>query len=221
MIHTAGYHYLTLGSLYGQFGFLPEALTHYQLAASAFRRDQDLINAGHVSNRRGELYLAMGQSDRACQQFQIAIQLFHRGEQASQATTALRNLAMVLHQRGHSAAAMGLLEQALSTCDRTGNSLEEAATLTCLGEIYSAQRQFLFALGCFDAALEIYRTAQTSSQPQSRDALLYRSARVLSHLADLCDQTGHPDLAEERHQEVFDLLMAIKNPSPFDLTMGY
>jgi hypothetical protein len=44
---------------------------------------------------------------------------------------------------------------------------------------------------------------------------------VLSHLADLCDQTGHPDLAEERHQQVKDLLMAIKTPSPFDLTMGY
>jgi tetratricopeptide (TPR) repeat protein len=221
MIHTAAYRYWTLGSLYAQFGFLPEALTHYQLAASTFRRDQDLIHAGHVSNRRGEIYLAMGQSDRAFHQFQIAIQLFHRGEQASQATAALRNLAMVLHQRGHSAAAMELLEQALSTCDRTGNSLGEAATLTCMGEIYSAQRQFLFALGCFDAALEIYRTAQANTQPQSRDALLYQSARVLSHLANLCEQTGHPDLAEERHQEAFELLQAIKNPGTFDLTMGY
>ncbi|MEO1592840.1 MAG: hypothetical protein AAFU71_16335 [Cyanobacteria bacterium J06632_22] len=159
-MHLSGYRYVTLGSLHAQFGQLEQAINAYRQALLSFRRENDRVNIGNMLNRLGELHAVHGNLRKTRTLCQAAARIFRQMDHTAGAITAVRNVAMVHYQAQRYPLALHLLEKVLMDCDASGDTFNEAITLTCMAQVYLSQSKYLFALACHEAAIELFQAIE-------------------------------------------------------------
>lgn len=192
-----GKAFLTLGSLYRQHRELEQAIKFWQAAVQAFTQSQDSIRLGISLRQLGELYMEKQQ--------------YSRSQACSQAAVAVLEPFNVHHEHGHAVYQLGLvhlklgqlsraeaeLERAMQLYQMQQNDLDENRALISLGKLYARRREFMFALACYESALDSLLLPH-----QSCERTEYLLIEVLCEISILCRETGHFDWASVPYQDV-------------------
>lgn len=138
-------HY-NLANLLKSEGRVDEAITHYQ-AASALSRDPKA--SAPVHNNMGEAYYTKGLTEKAVEEFKIAIAL------QPDYGNAHNNLANAYAQAGRLDEAIGEYELAIKAGPEDGNVLNLGMMYYNLGITYMEKGMPGRAIGCFETAVKL------------------------------------------------------------------
>ncbi|EKU97205.1 hypothetical protein Lepto7375DRAFT_6377 [Leptolyngbya sp. PCC 7375] len=202
-----GYRYWTLGALHRLFGQFDIALNHYQKALATFRNTNDILNMGRMLNCIGGLHGSQGNVD--CRKWfcMEAIRTVWQLQHEIAAIPALANVAMVYHHQDCHRLAIKLLKQVSERCQTMGDLLNEAITLIYMGQVYAASQQYLFAIACHQASLEIL---QNSLALKHREEAVCLTVLNLCYAARLYQVTHHSEAAEQNYRQAMYLLEKIE-----------
>ncbi|MEO0868133.1 MAG: hypothetical protein AAFY17_06730 [Cyanobacteria bacterium J06642_11] len=202
-MRVVAYRHWILGLLYTQFNQRSLAFREYQLALNEARQANDLLNVGRLLWHLAELYKLQGKPDQQDKLSMAAVQTFWQLKSKADATPALATVAMAYHSYGYHRSALTLLKQAADSCQRMGDLPNEAITLFYMADVYTQTKQYLFAVACHQASLEILHT---SLSLQTCSKAVYFEALNTFRLANLYHMTQHADMAHDMYLQVFRLL---------------
>lgn len=197
-------HLSTRGTLHYRAGHLKAAVDCYEAALKAFHHAQNLIGVGKTLSDLGMAYNQLGQGERAYGLCQAAVGILESSGDQVYYATALHSLGVTQYALGRYEAAVVVLSQALDLRTQLGDRSGESMTLSYLGRAYEQLNQNMFALCCYESALDICRMITQPSFVERQG-----EARILGQLASLYQRTGHPDLAVEHALAALDILTAI------------
>ena len=206
MDDVIGYRHWTLGALHNLFGQLDTALEHYQKALAIFHKADDILNTGRMLNCIGGLHGSQGNIDcrkRFCME---VIRTFWQSQHEILAIPALANVAMVYYYQNHSRLALKLLRQVSERCQNMGDLLNEAITLINMAQVYADDKQYLFAIACHQASLEILKN---SLSLKYREEAICFTVFNLCYVANLYSMTHHSEAADKNYREALNLLERI------------
>ncbi|MEM0979151.1 MAG: tetratricopeptide repeat protein [Cyanobacteria bacterium P01_H01_bin.58] len=198
-----GKSFWALGSLYRQHRELDQAIKFWQAAVQSFTQSQDFIYLGVSLRQLGELYMEQRQ--------------YSRSQACSQAAVAVLEPCNVHHEHGHAVYQLGLaclksgqlsraeaeLERAMQLYQMQQNDLGENRALISLGKLYARRHEFMFALACYESALDSLLASY-----QSCERTEYLLIEVLCEISILCRETGHFDWANVPYQDVLSHFIA-------------
>jgi len=113
------------------------------------------------------------------------------------------NLGLTYYQRGYYRQAQTCFQTALQHWQANADSLGLALTLDYLGRIYARQQESWLALGSFEAATDVLNDLAEHTDVR-REA-----AALLLQMADLCEQTQHPELAIAYWSEALEIYQTL------------
>lgn len=166
-----------------------QALDLYQQALELANCHQALTEMGLCLNGLGLIYLSLRNFDRAQTYTQTAVAIFEETGDGAFLAAATHNLGVALYWQHHYAAAIQVFSQSQQLRHQMADTLGEAITLDYMGRAFASQRDFMFALSCYQAALECY------SEITDCDGIEMQIAILQGQIAILCEQTHHRELA--------------------------
>lgn len=177
-----------------------QALTYYERALYQATRLQRITQMGLCLNGMGLIYRKLQNYERSHTYSQAAVEMFTESGDRTYRAAALHNLGITCYRLQRHGQALHHFEQALSLRNSLKDLLGESMTLACMGQVYVHRQEFLFALGCYQAALEACREfGQQVNVVQEESILLGQIARV-------CEHTNHKDLAINYYLEALEKL---------------
>lgn len=195
---------ITLGSLYCQFEAWDQATAAYLLASDWARVARDAVELGTALNGLGTVMLYRQHYELAHQCFRDAAQHLRPTNDSSQYAAALHNLGVAHHWLGHHSTALQHLENALALRNELWDVAGEAMTLTWMGRIYCVEKQFAYALACYESALDLC----TQKSAVFEGAWFEAGLRCL--IAKLAEQCHHADLAIGHYLDALKLVWGIE-----------
>jgi tetratricopeptide (TPR) repeat protein len=202
--HQPGYQYSTSGLLYYQLGQWDQAIEHSIKALDALNMAKDAVGMGQTLTQLSEIFRQRQQFAIARQCAEMAVyQLRRAGTQdrtiRSQYALALHQLGGIHYHQKRYSVAMKMLERCLTLRQEQKDNLGEAQTLLAMGQVYVARQQYLYGLACYEAALEICHQRQPLLEGP------WLEAEVRGLIAQVCELTGHWDLALSHYLKAFSL----------------
>ncbi|MBE7384968.1 MAG: tetratricopeptide repeat protein [Leptolyngbya sp. SIO1E4] len=182
---------------------LQPALNTYQQALREAAAAQDAVSIGICLNGIGLVHLCWQRYPRADTYFYAAANILAETAAAAGHATALHNWGIANYCRGYTATARDCFQQALDRWQAGQDPLGEALTLAYLGRTYARDREYWFALGSFEAAVDLFH--EISDEVDVRG----EAAALMAQIALVCEQTRHFDLAIAYYLEAYDLYQAI------------
>lgn len=191
---------LGIANHYHVTGNYEQALTYYERTLYQATQQQRVTQMGLCLNGMGLIYRKLRNYERSHTYSQAAVQMFEEAGDRTYQAAALHNLGITCYRLQRHSQALSHFEQALSLRNTLRDLLGESMTLACMGQVYASRQEFLFALGCYQAALEACREfGQQVNVAQEEGILLGQIARV-------CEQTDHQDLAIDYYLEALEKL---------------
>ncbi|MEM9006504.1 MAG: hypothetical protein AAGE59_23635 [Cyanobacteria bacterium P01_F01_bin.86] len=191
------------GLFYQERGELAQAQHNFEAAIQAFTRIQDLINLGRALNSLSLICLQQQQPARSLAYSQAAVAILEPGTAPQDYAFAVYQLGVSHLREGQLAQAESCLERALSLYDQLQAPLLESQVLLRLGELYAQQEVVLFALACYEAALDNLLLHDEKGECK---ALLID---VLRTLAIFCQETEQEGWANLAYQDVLNHFLAL------------
>ena len=133
---------------------LDQALSHFENALQHFVQTQDEQGMGQSLNGLSAVYLETGAYDRSIAYSQAATIILQGIYAPNDYTIALHQLGMSHFRLHNLSVAQACFEQALSLYTLLNDEQMEKILLLSLGQVYTQQGQYMFALACYQAALE-------------------------------------------------------------------
>jgi CHAT domain-containing protein/Tfp pilus assembly protein PilF len=153
---------------------------------SAFGKDSFSFQGEALNlNNVGQIYLSLGQYDKALKLYQQALNLYQENNYKLGIAVSLNNLGQVYQGKSDFNQALTFNQQALKTYREIGDTTGEGITLSNLGLVYQRQNQLPKALELFQQALPIHK--------QVRD--IVSEAFTLKHIGDILAAQNQPELA--------------------------
>jgi tetratricopeptide (TPR) repeat protein len=172
-----------------------DALIHAERALRDFVAFQDSGGVGRSLSQLGQIYLAQGQVDRAVAYGQAAVAVLADTAAIAAQAAAWHGLGLARAAQGDWEGAQTALNAALDRYYRLGQPDAEVHTLIALGQVYVQRREFMFALACYEAALDLGTT-----RPHHRRAM----AQTLIQVGELCEATDRPLWAIAPYEDALD-----------------
>lgn len=190
--------HLKEGQLCYEQGWWADALHHLESALQIFTALQVAVGVGRSLALMGAIHRTQGYANRAQAYSQAAAVVLENTPAQRDLAQALTCLGLAHWAEQDYNPAQQALETALHLYQTLKMPFEEGRVLTWLGQIYGYQREFMFALACYEATLDLYLPL-----PQTED-VERQTAQVLMRLGPLCEQTGRPQLAIAPYQEALE-----------------
>ena len=235
---------LSLGDLHWRLSRYPDAIAHYQRAATLAEKAGWRHGHGAVLGNLGNVYQQSGALDQAAEHYRQALAVAEELGWTVGVSANLENLGTVCWEAGRLAEAVGYATRAVAICRETGFRFAEAVTLTGLGEVCHALGRPGEARDHLDRALALHREvgnrggeAETvrllavlhrdagehgRAREVAQEALaLTRAAGdrryeadTLTTLGTIEDAAGNPDAARAHHAAALALAREIGNRYP-------
>ncbi|WP_017302225.1 tetratricopeptide repeat protein [Nodosilinea nodulosa] len=202
-----GQAHSTEGLLYYQLGLWPQAMARYKQSLAVFQAEDNLIGIGHVCRQIGAIMLHWQDYSLARRWAELAAYTFTKALRAeghqpmvrSDYAAALHLLGQANFHQGHFFLALKRFEKALALRNQLHDDVGEALVLVDMGRVYHAQRQYWFALACYEGALDIGRLHETALEGR------WFEAEIRHLIAQVCRVCGHQDLALKHDLEALAL----------------
>jgi tetratricopeptide (TPR) repeat protein len=175
-----------------------QALDLYQQALELANCHQALTEMGLCLNGLGLIYLSLRNFDRAQTYTQTAVAIFEETSDRVFLAAATHNLGVALYWQHHYEAAIQAFSQSQQLRHQMADILGEAITLDYMGRAFASQQEYMFALSCYQAALECY------SEMTDYDGIEMQIAILQGHIAILCEQTHHQELAISHYLDALE-----------------
>lgn len=171
-------------------GRLGEAETVYRRGLEAAVQINHSIAIAACLNGLGLICLERQHYSQAQAHCRTAVEVLSEVEVPAQLAIAQHNLGLALFHQENYLQAKVWFQAALNTWQLLDeDSLEVATTLKYLGQTYAHLKEFWFALGSFEAALDVLY--DMSEHPNVYEVAI----ALLLQMAALCQETHHRDIA--------------------------
>lgn len=190
--------HLAEGRFCYQQGEWHDALRHLDLALQTFSALQVGVGVGCTLALMAQIHWLQGEPSRALAYSQAAVAVLEDTPARPERAQALTCMGLVHLQQRDYPQAQQALEAALHLYQALQDPFQEGVVLTCLGRVYAQRREFMFALACYEATLDLYWPLPRT------DYVERQTARVLTWLGQLCEETKRPELAIAPYQDALD-----------------
>ena len=170
-------------------GYGAAAIQVYQEVLVTTTRVERPLTSAFCLNGIGLSHLDQGQYGLAESRFRAAAAVLADIVAPVPSAIVHHNWGLTYYQRGYYRQAQTCFQTALQHWQASADSLGLALTLDYLGRIYAHQQECWLALGSFEAATDVLNNLAEHTDVR-REA-----AALLVQMADLCEQTQHPELA--------------------------
>ena len=188
-----------LGTLYCQLAAWEQATEAYLVAADWAKIARDPIEMGIAMQGLGTVMLYRQRYELARQCFNHAVQCLQSTHDHSQYAAALHSLGVAYYGLGSYPQALDLFQKALTLRGELWDVAGEILTLPWMGRVHCAQRQFAYALACYETALDL-----CAQHLRAEDQWFEAGLRCL--IAELAEQCGHLDLAVGHYLDALKLV---------------
>ncbi len=183
----------------------------WELALQCFTQSQQWQHVGISLCQLGTLARQHGQFSRSQSYSQAAVAILDTLEAPKVQAHAVYELGLSYWQLIDLPQAEQQFERAMLLYQAASDCVGELRSLLALGRLYAQQREFMFALACFESALDTL-LLPVHNAGVTEDLLV----EVLCEIAILCRTTGHHDWAIIPYQDVLNHFMA-QGKSPIAL----
>lgn len=174
--------WLNRGQCHYQCGQLARSLTYFEAALQYFAQIQDEKGIGRSLNGLSAVYLAMGEYPRSRSYSQTATIILQALSAPADYAEALCHLGISHFKLDNLAAAQVCFEQALTLYTSLHNKSRENSLLLTLGQTYAQQKQYMFALACYEALLD------NLFAPLGQAAIQQLLPMTLNSMRQLCEE---------------------------------
>jgi tetratricopeptide (TPR) repeat protein len=175
-----------LGLAYAETGDYERAAAHYSEGRQIFEALGDVYGTANALGHEAWILHCQGQHAEAIGLGLTALEIYERGGSRRNITITLRMIALAETALARTDTAMGRLDRALAISVEDNLILDEAMSLNCLGEVYTARSGWATARGCFERARRRAETADSAVE----------QARALRGLAAVEAALGDHDAAD-------------------------
>ncbi|ESA34046.1 tpr repeat-containing protein [Leptolyngbya sp. Heron Island J] len=214
---SSAYHCWTLGILHLHLSQIDLAFEQYRIALAIFEQENDYLNAGRLLNHLSELYRLRGDVTAQKHSCTAAIHTFWQLKSEALAIPALSNVAMAYYHQNYPRLALKLLKQVTESCQHMGDLLNEAITLFYMANVYASCKQYLFAIACHKASIEILQTSLSLTDCKKAK---YFEVLNFFHIARVYEITHHSYRAKQIYLKAFKLFEKINSSEDKNLLLA-
>ncbi|MDA0265411.1 MAG: tetratricopeptide repeat protein [Cyanobacteria bacterium] len=194
---SLGYEHLSAAQEAIQAACFSAALHYLDQALRQFSASGQLTGVGQSLSTMATVHLATADYSRALTYGQAAIAVLEDCDALPDSAHTLQTLGLAHFHLGDWAAAQARLEQAATLYHRLADSRAEGITLNHLGQVYSQQKDFMFALATYEAALDCCLELPSAATQEL-------TATVLRHTGQLYEGMGYCEFAIAPYRDALD-----------------